>query len=653
MKYVYYYDICAILVLAILLANLLSRRNVERFRNNILLMLISVGMLSSISDLSAAILQDSGMKNVAARTALFCLVTIYFLCHNLIFPFFLAYIHASLDIWYLVEQKVTRKVIWYGGIIIYILMLATNPITGYIFTISSDMEYTRGNYRWIFHLITIVYALWGVFTVLYFRKIVSKRKIIVLLSAIPVVTTASVLQGLFGNYLMENFAFSTIALMYVIVVHQSENPIDPASGSMKYTRGLMRVRNAFNIGKPFTTILIDVTNSNSIQLYIGDERFSRYLNMQSQKLNEILESLDYSGATYYIENGAFAVFADDTDKEKAMQFAREMEIYYNGIHKVDSLEIFPEAAICVVSCPEDVDNVETLITLAMTFDTSLNIRRGVVKYADYCNDRRFNISNNISTIIDDAIKNKNFELDYQPIFSQGKNGFVGAEAIIKLKSEEYGYISSDLFIPAAENSIQIAEIGKFIILEVIDFISRNNMEDLGLDYIQLPLFASSRIEVNLDEKVKANLDAKGVNPKYICMKITESAIDNNPSNVVQNVTKLNAMGIRFALDRYGSGYSNVRRVVSLPFEQIKLDDSFVGDIKNPVIWQMLQDSVAMFREMGKKVLVKGVEHDRTARLFAGIGVDLIQGCDFYEHFECCSPMTEENFVDYLRTRQIR
>lgn len=650
MKFIYYYDICAIFILAILLGSLLMKKTAERLRNNLLIALLTVGLVSAVADLIVAIVQNSGYLSSKDIKVVFISTSVYFFCHNLIIPMFLMYVYASLDIWHLIKRYHARRLIWGSGILLFVVLLIVNWYTGIIFNISSNATYVRGEYLWICYFLVFSYAAWGFGIIIRFRKIVDRRKMIIFLITVPIVGFAVSIQLISVVYLLENFALALIALIYIIVIHQSENPIDPASGSMKYTRALERVKNAYIVGKPFTVTLIKLINSNSIKLYLGDEHFREYLNVQSEKIAETLKKLRYSGDSYYLDNSEFAIFGDDDNKSKAMEFAYEMEAYYRKSQEIDNLEIFPEAAICVVGCPSDVADVESLINLSITFSHSLSVRRGVVDYGKYSSDRKFNIGNAIGSILAEAISNNDFKVDYQPIYSNKEKCFVGAEAVIGIKSKDYGYVDMETFLPVAENSGLIADIGKFVVTEVVKFIKNNDMEKLRLRYIQLPLFVSSHLSDDIAIKIKRELDENGIKPEYLCMKVTQMAVDNNPANAEENITNLYNLGISFALDKYGSGYSNIRSVVELPFKQIRLDESFVSNIKNPSIWQILKDSVTMFKGMERTVLINRIEDKETAEMFIDIGVDLIQGCDLSKNFEYIEPMTEDIFVEYLKAK---
>ena len=101
------------------------------------------------------------------------------------------------------------------------------------------------------------------------------------------------------------------------------------------------------------------------------------------------------------------------------------------------------------------------------------------------------------------------------------------------------------------------------------------------------------------------------------------------------------MGFKFSLDDYGTGYSNIKRVVSLPLDIIKFDKSFVDEMDDPKMWAAIVNTVDMLKKMNKKILVEGVEDERTLKRFIELGCDYIQG------FYFSKPLSQSDFVEFV------
>ena len=237
---------------------------------------------------------------------------------------------------------------------------------------------------------------------------------------------------------------------------------------------------------------------------------------------------------------------------------------------------------------------------------------------------------------------------YQPIYSILERRFVAAEAFIRLRDEVYGLVAPSMFIAAAEINGTIHAIGDFVLEDVFRFISVTDFESLGLECIQVNMSTSQCIEINLVDKISTLMDKYHIIPERINFEITESAVDFDPDVVDQNINRLHGMGIHFALDDYGTGYSNVKRVTTLPVDIVKLDKTFVDGVDDPQMWIMVQDTIKMLKQMGKKVLVEGVEEEKVVRKFMDLGADYIQGCEYLQGYYFCRPLPERDFIEFMQ-----
>ena len=231
---------------------------------------------------------------------------------------------------------------------------------------------------------------------------------------------------------------------------------------------------------------------------------------------------------------------------------------------------------------------------------------------------------------------------YQPIYSIQKKQFVSAEALIRLKDDNLGFVSPAIFIPAAEKNGAIHQIGDFVLEDVISFISQNSIEKYGLEYIELNLSMAQCIESNLSDKVMSLLEKYTVSPQKINLEITETSENVNYDVIERNINNLSSKGVSFSLDDFGTGYSNILRITKLPLNIIKLDKSFVDDLNKPGMKTIISETVSMLKKMNKKLLIEGVETYEDFDYFRNIGCDYIQGYYFSR------PLTKTDFFEFLK-----
>ena len=301
---------------------------------------------------------------------------------------------------------------------------------------------------------------------------------------------------------------------------------------------------------------------------------------------------------------------------------------------------------CIVRCPEDIDGYAGVMNFENVLMKSIPDSGKVIALSEMADTKDFKLKNELDDVISNAIKNHKFKMYYQPVYSAEKMKFVSAEALIRLIDDKYGFVPPSLFIPAAESSGAIHQIGDYVLDEVCSFIERIDMDALGLEYIEINLSIAQCIETDFVQKVRNILQKHNVDVSKINMEITETVADFDPTMVDKNVFALSKAGIKFSLDDYGTGYSNIKRVTRLPFDIVKLDKSFVDEMDDPKMWIVIKNTVNMLHEMKKDILVEGVEEKRTLDRFLDIGCEYIQGYYFSK------PLPEDDFIAFIKEENL-
>ncbi|MCR5732979.1 MAG: EAL domain-containing protein [Lachnospiraceae bacterium] len=609
--------------------------------------------LSSLSDLGFGAIDVYGYPSNWIRIVYYAVNYIYFISRNIIPPLFVLYLYSSIDIWHVFVSTEKRNLIWFipAGISLTVILL--NGFVFDVFTITEECKYVRGPFITVLYLVSAFYAVWGIAVTIKYRKLLNRDKFAVLIFMYAIIFTGMFIQLFNPEMLIESFSMTLALLFFMVMVKREENQIDPMTKATKYNEGIERISKNFITHKPVSVILVKLINHSNIRVYLGQTRFNEFLRTITDTLNMICRENEYNAEIFYFERGLFAYLGEELDDSLLLKVSEEAKARLSKPVNIDGFAVMPDISLCVTKCPEEIDDFPTLFSLGTTFHHTMPNNGNVHLYRDFCNDNNFKVRNDMNTILERALENNGFQMYYQPIYSTIENRFVAAEALIRLKDRIYGNIAPSLFIPMAEKTGAVHEIGDFVIKTVLKFISNIDMEELGLEYIELNLSASQCIEVDLVERIQTLIEDCHILPERVGLELTETAADINPEIVDSNIRRLHDYGIRIALDDFGTGYSNIRRVTTLPIDQVKLDKSFVDMVDDPQMWIVIQDTIAMLREMGKEVLVEGVEEERVARMFTDIKTDLIQGCELIQGFYFCKPLPKDAFLEFIRNhRQI-
>jgi predicted signal transduction protein with EAL and GGDEF domain len=221
-----------------------------------------------------------------------------------------------------------------------------------------------------------------------------------------------------------------------------------------------------------------------------------------------------------------------------------------------------------------------------------------------------------------AISANDLDLHYQPIVSSQGGRMVGVEALLRWKHATRGSIPPATFIPVAEQMGLMGTIGAFVLRRALHEAKRWP-EDL---YIAVNLSPLQVRDGTIVELVRSALAESSVSPSRLVLEITEGVLIDNPDEMVKRIKDLHELGVRVALDDFGSGYSNLGYLQRFPLDKIKIDQSFVvalGRSSNGGV--IIQAMVALGRALGLSVLVEGVETEHQRVLLRLAGCDEMQG----------------------------
>lgn len=247
---------------------------------------------------------------------------------------------------------------------------------------------------------------------------------------------------------------------------------------------------------------------------------------------------------------------------------------------------------------------------------------GYQKAATDCVRRR----REVEELLRNALEHNKFEVYYQPMCTVRNDRFMAAEALLRLKDKDGHNIPPDEFIPVAEATGMIVEIGNTVLKKVCLYIKYLKACGIGLDSISVNLSVAQLMDEGAVPALLGIIRESGVSPARILFEITESILIRNYGLIGEKIRQLSREGIRFALDDFGTGYSNISHVIDLPFDVVKIDKSLVWDsVKNRRCHVLVRDLIHTFKNIDLSVTAEGIETEEQGRFVRNCGCDQIQG----------------------------
>ena len=249
--------------------------------------------------------------------------------------------------------------------------------------------------------------------------------------------------------------------------------------------------------------------------------------------------------------------------------------------------------------------------------------------------------NMISELRNDFADNR-LELWYQPQLDLSSGKVIGAEALLRWRTAEGKFISPAVFIPLAEYSGLIIEIGDWVVNQAcaqIKVLSDTDYSDITISVnVSIPQFRRG----NFVDTVLNAIKTHQIPPSKLELEITENILMDDPQVVIDCLVELKSHDISIALDDFGTGFSSLSYLQKLPLDRLKVDRAFITDIAQEGQSVIAETIIDLGKKMNLKVIAEGIEEIEQQERLIELGCDEVQG------FYYAKPMPENEFLEFLQ-----
>ena len=637
MKYSIWLDVCSICILLTLFLAHRIKKSISLYRNTLLIGTISCIMINTLVDLIA--LGVNGLK--ISYIILYILHSLKYILMYSSLCFMLVY--ASVAINQRIHGKNILK-LFIVPIIFISTLLIINFNTGMVFSITSGGMFEYGNYFPLFYLLDLYYTLVTAFFLVRGWHALSQNHKAVLPAIVFILTFGTMFD--YFNPQAASLQF-TSTIFITIVFSFMQNPNEYYSYD-----SLMLNRDAFisMCGSRFTPtshtqcIAINIHNVNLIMNTVEKNRILHAEGIFIKSIKQFSKKF----LVFKINIGQYIIVMDENNEKEAKLLYDETCNIMETLSNTTKLSIPIYSTSCAFSCPNDVsslrmvDNLFSALKLYEDKDDLLTIDPKSLNLRSDAEIVR------IEKLVQTALNENRLEVYFQPIYNSVKKKFTSAEALIRMKDNDGDFVSPDIFIPIAEKSSLIIDIGDFVLEEVCRVISEETLNDYGLEYIEVNLSMVECLQSNLASKIISILNKHNVLPWQINLEITETSSSEFTDIVDANIQTLFEKNISFSLDDFGTGYSSLSRILSLPLKLIKIDKTLVqvpfsSSEKKSMI--LLENFIKTAISTGADIVAEGVETKEMAKHIIKLGCKYIQGYYFSK------PISRSDFVKFIKSNQ--
>ena len=304
-------------------------------------------------------------------------------------------------------------------------------------------------------------------------------------------------------------------------------------------------------------------------------------------------------------------------------------------------EIFISAAIGISLYPRDGDDSPSLMKNAGAA-LSRAINTGTNDYQFYTGDmhaaalRRLTLENDLRH----AIEKSQLEVHYQPKINNSDGKIVGMEALMRWRHHELGMIAPLDFIPIAEETGMIVEIGEWILREACK--QTKVWQDAGYELHLAVNVSAAQFDLGLADSVRKIISETGFDAAFLDLEMTESAVMKNAEFTIKTLNELKTLGIKISIDDFGTGYSSLIQLKSLPIDVLKIDKSFINDVTtDPDDASLVTAIVGLARNLRLAVVAEGVETAEQLEFLNTLH------CDEWQGYLFSKPLPADDFAKLL------
>ena len=405
-----------------------------------------------------------------------------------------------------------------------------------------------------------------------------------------------------------------------------------------------RMQEANKTKTPFAILQLDLDRFKEINDNFGHAVGDLLIVEVAKRLSDCLSATDFvtrlSGDEFMI------ILSGYKNKDEVEECAKRIRTSLSHVYFLQENEIYTSASMGITSYPCDAKNSKELFN---NVDQAMfhSKKTGKDRYTFFTQSMKNDIILRNNTIKDlrTAIKEEQFELVYQPIIDLGSNKVSKAEALIRWNHPTRGLVPPDLFIPLAEETGLIIDIGEWVfktaVAETVKIKKALNSE-FQMSINTSPLqYGKKGIKIS---NWFSHIITSGLSGNNIALELTESVLMESSDSIRNKLYNLRDLDVKISIDDFGTGYSSLSYLQKFDIDYLKIDRSFIQNLSSgresdDVV--LVQAIIIMAHKLGCKVIAEGIEDETQRAILAK------EGCDFGQGYHFSKPLSSKQFLSFL------
>jgi diguanylate cyclase (GGDEF)-like protein len=392
----------------------------------------------------------------------------------------------------------------------------------------------------------------------------------------------------------------------------------------------------------FAVMVIDLDRFKLINDSLGHRAGDELLRVVAQRLTQAVRNVDtaarFGGDEFVI------LLAGPVTRAEAIEIGKRAIAGMEPAIQLLGIDVHVSPSIGIAFYPHDAGSVDGLLARA---DAAMYSAKERGRNNVQCYEEGMSASSQdrvkLESDLHEALRSGQFELHYQPKLDMATGRINSAEALIRWRHPQRGLMPPGEFIDVADECGLIDSIGEWVLLEACRQAKAWQREGLRPLRVAVNLAPSQFRLANLLAQIRRALDAAGLEPQYLEVELTESAVMSDAEESIRILEAISRMGVLVSVDDFGTGYSSMSYLRRFPIDKLKIDRCFVEEMtQRPEDASIVRAIISLAHSLHLKVIAEGVETPEQLALLAELG------CDQYQGFHFSPAVLPERFAALVR-----
>ena len=403
-------------------------------------------------------------------------------------------------------------------------------------------------------------------------------------------------------------------------------------------RLIHRVSTADREHTSFSVFMLDLNKFKEINDGLGHDVGDKVLMEVANRLSKVIRDSD---TVARLGGDEFAILLHEADADASILVAKKIQSVFQVPMTSEEMSVPIGLSIGIAVFPQHGEDDSTLLRHADVAMYESKASGDGFTVIDIKESEIRNMRAQLAKELEQAVKNQELAVNFQPIWNVAQKKTTKVECLCRWRHPTRGMVPPVEFIPLAEQKELIKELTLFVMDAAVKQLSQWHQQGILIG-VSINLSARNFLDPELKTYLDKVLRTYKVDGKWITLEITESMTINNPEKVIQIMNAYAEQGVQLSIDDYGTGYASLGYIKKLPVDEVKIDSSYVLDLKaddeNKVI---VKSTIELAHALDMSIVAEGVENQATLDVLVDLGCDNIQG------YFICKPLDSEQLTPWL------